>query len=678
MAVTTDCTEDYVEIRDGSTLESPLIRRYCSSNIFSVAGRTNHLLLRVLNTGTSPPYLSFTAEYFAYDLENARLNSTVGTYSSPRYQGTASLGYPNNLDFTITIESPAETGLILVFTEFILQEKSGTKCFDFIEVSEPDGTILGTFCGATPPQDIVTRYNTVYIRFKTNPVTTFAGFTVTWETCGDHFTQSNGIMTIPTRQSYYRNNMNCHYLFTEPPGKKVVLTFTEIIRIEDIVNGHCVDYIQLFEGGHDSTDTIYLGCATINPFSIASRGNEMLLKFVSDTRVTNTGFTLSYKAVDICRYKYDTMGGTIQSPNYNGQYSANEHCEFEIETTPLSQILVHYDKFLLESKDPECHDYLQIVDPMAPTVKTQSYCARNTPPSAPYTGHELRMKFVSDDRIQYDGFVAYWAACGGLHREHQGMIKAPYNYVITGWSQTCVHTIMPDQFDKIYLMMKVTSTLQGTCTESVQENEDLRRQVDALDQYNRRNSLHVTGLKEEADETTEKILVRELSKVGLEISPSDIDDSYRIGSAQGGRTRPIIVKFSSYRAKRRILVARRNLPKGVYVNDDLTSERSSIAYKARQLVKQRILNKTWISNGKIMVIDRLNRKHAIDTHANLELLASPSYITKNTTTHLHVPQSPGISYAGIVSGITSVQIPSLEGAVAASVTTGTVTTPATV
>ncbi|KAK3102893.1 hypothetical protein FSP39_014747 [Pinctada imbricata] len=260
------------------------------------------------------------------------------------------------------------------------------------------------------------------------------------------------------------------------------------------------------------------------------------------------------------------------------------------------------------------------------------------------------------------------------HADMEVISNAVCNYIVQNM-MTIMDPILTSHFTHYN---EALIDANNTITRLKEENEDLRRQVDALDQYNRRNSLHVTGIKEEVDETTEKILVRELSKVGLEISPSDIDDSYRIGSAQGGRTRPIIVKFSSYRAKRRILVARRNLPKGVYVNDDLTSERSSIAYKARQLVKQRILNKTWISNGKIMVIDRLNRKHAIDTHANLELLASPSYITKNTTTHLHVPQSPGISYAGIVSGKTSVQIPSLEGAVAASVTTGTVTTPATV
>ncbi|KAK3105030.1 hypothetical protein FSP39_015636 [Pinctada imbricata] len=203
-----------------------------------------------------------------------------------------------------------------------------------------------------------------------------------------------------------------------------------------------------------------------------------------------------------------------------------------------------------------------------------------------------------------------------------------------------------------------------------EENEDLKKQVDALDQYTRRNSLQVSGIRELREENTDDVITSTMSKIGVEISPTDIEHSHRVGSKDGGKTRPIIVKFSNFRVKRRILMARKQLDKNVYVNDDLTWERSGIAYKARKLVKQKVLNKTWTSNGKIVVIDSSGRRYSIETMSELDMLSS--------RTHMQSPHSQGqartMSYAGAVTSgrisISSEQIPSLEGAVTASVSPG--------
>ena len=79
-------------------------------------------------------YMHLLRYYMISDLNNARLNSTVGSFSSPRYQGPTSLQYPNNLDFTLTIATPADTGLIVTFTEFNTGYVYGGKCMDYVEV----------------------------------------------------------------------------------------------------------------------------------------------------------------------------------------------------------------------------------------------------------------------------------------------------------------------------------------------------------------------------------------------------------------------------------------------------------------------------------------------------------------------------------------------------------------
>ena len=66
-------------------------------------------------------------------------------------------------------------------------------------------------------------------------------------------------------------------------------------------------------------------------------------------------------------------------------------------------------------------------------------------------------------------------ACGGLHREHQGTITSPFRYTETDWTRTCIHTIQPEQFNKIYIKMKATRASTGTCTDSIRVSMVIQR-----------------------------------------------------------------------------------------------------------------------------------------------------------------------------------------------------------
>ena len=96
---------------------------------------------------------------------------------------------------------------------------------------------------------------------------------------------------------------------------------------------------------------------------------------------------------------------------------------------------------------------------------------------------------------------------------------------------------------------------------------------------------------------------------------NEIDRSHRVGRPSTGKTRDIIVKFSTFRARQKLYTARTKLKTngyaGVFINEDLTKHRSGLLYSARTLVKQRCLIGAWSSNGTILIKNNSNNVERI-------------------------------------------------------------------
>ena len=66
------------------------------------------------------------------------------------------------------------------------------------------------------------------------------------------------------------------------------------------------------------------------------------------------------------------------------------------------------------------------------------------------------------------------------------------------------------------------------------------------------------------------------------------------------------MKFTSYSARRKVMKARSKLkdsrrPFKVYINEDLTQKRAFLAKLARKAKKNKIINDTWVFDGKIFI-----------------------------------------------------------------------------
>lgn len=155
----------------------------------------------------------------------------------------------------------------------------------------------------------------------------------------------------------------------------------------------------------------------------------------------------------------------------------------------------------------------------------------------------------------------------------------------------------------------------------------LEQTADDCEQYSRRNSIRITGIPESSNEETDKIVLDMAHDLDVQLNLADIDRTHRVGRIREGRKRAILVKFSTYRARRSLYSKRMELRdkaqwQGTYVNEDLTTRRSELLYRARLYVRARLLKSAYSSDGKIYVKDKADKKHLITMESDLNVFGS--------------------------------------------------------
>ena len=206
-----------------------------------------------------------------------------------------------------------------------------------------------------------------------------------------------------------------------------------------------------------------------------------------------------------------------------------------------------------------------------------------------------------------------------------------------------VHNAVDSAVERINeTLMKEIKALQKNNEVLSKENKDLKESMaqmegkilkleqtaDDCEQYSRRNSIRITGITESSNEETDKLVLHMAYDLDVQLNLADIDRTHRVGRIREGHKRAILVKFSTYRARRSLYSKRLELRdkvqwQGTYINEDLTTRRSELLYKARLYVRARLLKSAYSSDGKIYVKDKADKKHLITTVSDLNAFGSP-------------------------------------------------------
>jgi hypothetical protein len=192
--------------------------------------------------------------------------------------------------------------------------------------------------------------------------------------------------------------------------------------------------------------------------------------------------------------------------------------------------------------------------------------------------------------------------------------------------KTLVEMVSSEVKSEIIELRAKVNELSDELKKKDDEIKTLYLQVEEMQQYSRRNGIRISGYPEHQTEDTDNIVTEIAGKIGVKLSIDDISRSHRIGPRHLPN-RQIIVKFVSYRKRREMMTARRQLkdvsiPSAatakIYINEDLSKQRASLAAKARGYKKLKKIEDTWTSDGIILIkccdgtVKRLTTEHELE------------------------------------------------------------------
>lgn len=109
--------------------------------------------------------------------------------------------------------------------------------------------------------------------------------------------------------------------------------------------------------------------------------------------------------------------------------------------------------------------------------------------------------------------------------------------------------------------------------------EELKFQLTELQQYTRRYSVVISGLKTGINEKEE--IKNIIEKVNSSTKIEDVDKFHRVGPVKEENLQDLIIRFKSHDAKEQFLKKRKNLDRQLKVKPSLTYERRKLLEKAR-------------------------------------------------------------------------------------------------
>ncbi|KAI8044617.1 hypothetical protein M5D96_000788 [Drosophila gunungcola] len=374
-----DCTQDYLEIRDGYWHKSPLVRRLCGNDSgLVITTQTSRMLLNYVNRNADKGYRGFKARFEVVCGGSIQLTKDQ-SIDSPNYP----LDYMPDKECVWRVTAPENHQVALKFQSFELEKHDGCA-YDYVEIRDgnhSDSRLIGRFCGDKLPPNIKTRSNQMYIRFVSDASVQKLGFSAALmldvdeckftdhgcqhlcintlgsyqcgcragyelqangKTCEDacggvvDATRSNGSLYSPSYPDMYPNSKQCVWEVVAPPNHAVFLNFTHFdLEGTRFHYTKCnYDYLIIYSKLRDNRlKKIGIYCGHELPPVVNSEQSVLRLEFYSDRTIQRSGFVAKFHR---CRNTY----GSYQCSCRNGYTLAeNKHnctetrCKFEITTS---------------------------------------------------------------------------------------------------------------------------------------------------------------------------------------------------------------------------------------------------------------------------------------------------------------------------------------------------------
>ena len=154
--------------------------------------------------------------------------------------------------------------------------------------------------------------------------------------------------------------------------------------------------------------------------------------------------------------------------------------------------------------------------------------------------------------------------------------------------------------------------------------QELENNIDSVDQYERRDTIILSGSsvpEETTNETTNSVVISAIKdNLKIILNESDISVSHRLGPKRQDRNRPIIVKLNNRSIKHDLVGACVRLRPQLYINESLTPRRRTLFNAVLQIKKTHKpkFQQCYTKDGTIIVkLKNSTVKHAINDEKSL-------------------------------------------------------------
>ncbi|KAM4603345.1 ovochymase-2 [Polymixia lowei] len=482
------CTADFI------TLKDPLgiIGKYCGYAKPKPVVSLGNRLVVYFDTNDRKTDQGFKAHYKAVAPEStSEIAGAGGSLQGDRGDlltpGFPEQNYQNGVLYQWKITVPDKERVRLTFTSFDLVPEA---CGDFVQVYDghkPGSASLGKLCGGKLPGPVESSGNTMVVRFKTDSSLTSKGFSATYTKSSlppvvipttTTTPTSPGVTNVPTTpapesgcggpgmlygrkgeiQSLgfpnpYPAHLHCSWEISVPKGFLVKLHITDLAVTGE--TGQCKEDKLIVS---DNYKTLGTYCGYLLPPVVVSASDTLSVRFQSDSRLTDRGFSAKWEAVypeDIteiqgCGGSFREETGVIKSQNWPMNYKANAECMWNIAVPVWKRITLKFTHFDVEAKDilsSKCYDNIMVYDIRDSGALIRKYgpfCGSKLPTTIRTAGNRLVMRFQTDLFTEAKGFRAYWTTNANNPAPTEPPVQPnPWDDITIDWPGTCGKPTIP-------------------------------------------------------------------------------------------------------------------------------------------------------------------------------------------------------------------------------------------
>ncbi|XP_076655704.1 cubilin [Halictus rubicundus] len=433
-----NCIFDYLEIRNGGYETSPLIGKFCGTEIPSQFISQANLLYLKFVSDPSRQNNGFSIEWDSTTTGcGGNMNAATGDIISPNYPQPYSHG---DCNWKITVATGNLIRLVIVDLDLEQHEKCR---FDYIEIYEDnDPNNRQRFCSNAYPKVIQGKSNTMNVRFRSDYTNFGRGFHLKYETlCQNTVHGFYGVIESPNFPEKTEGYTNCTWVIEAPLGNKVNLTLSHF-ELEPFpeLEPSCHNYLDIKEGMDNSPNTeLAKLCNTsaMHHQTISSTQNQVFVHYTASS-LAPVRFRLEW-LLNGCGGHLAKPFGSFTSPNYPTSYPLHFDCEWliEVDYTMSIELTIHDIKL---EKVKGCHfDSLQLYSGGGgggtDALMLANICYSEKPLVYSSFGNKMFVKFHSDSSYSVRGFNASYKSvpilCGGRYTADSGNIYStnyPQNY----------------------------------------------------------------------------------------------------------------------------------------------------------------------------------------------------------------------------------------------------------